>query len=266
MTDKFVAAQRFEEAGVRTPSVRPASATTPEAIVEEWGLPVVAKRRVGCGGDNVVIARDPAALAAAAAGWADDEAARYYERFVEGEKLNYAAAVGPSGIEQELAYRVSRWRMPAGTATEVETIEDPALVDLGRRAVAAAGCSGLVNLDVMRDADGTPWLIDFNARAFGGGPNFLVVGLDVTDGYLCGLGLRDEPPSMRTPPVGVRIAIFPTSLSDDRHRGSVLRMGLAFLRESWPYLRWMGLRYWCSELLRFPDVAASKRRARHAPR
>jgi len=264
LTDKLAAARRFESAGVRTPAVRPADSTTPAAVAEDWGLPVVAKRRVGCGGDNVVIAADLAELEAASRAWEGDEDARYYERYVEGIKLNYAAAVGPGGIDQEMAYRVSRWRMPAGTATEIETVDDAALVDLGRRALQASGCTGLVNLDVMRDVDGTDWLIDFNSRAFGGAMNFLSVGLDVSEGYLRSLGLREEPPTMRTPPVGARIAIFPTSLSDERNLGSTRRMAAAFASESWPYLRWLGPRYWASELLRVPDVAAARRRARRA--
>ena len=260
--DKFVAAKAFAEAGVATPAVVPVHDSSPAEIVAEFGLPVVAKRRVGCGGDNVVIAGDLDALEAAASRWAGDADARYYERFVDGVKLNYAAAVSERGIEQEMAYRVSRWMMPVGTATQIETIDDPALMAFGRRAVEVSGCTGLMNLDVMRDADGHDWLIDFNARAFGGGANFLSVGMDISEGYLISIGSRADPPSTRVPPTAAHIDVFPTSLGDDRHQRKVLRMTTAFLSESWPYLRWLGLRYWLSELLRAPDAAAAARRGR----
>jgi ATP-grasp domain len=260
MMDKLSAASELSTGGVSTPEVLLASTTTPSEAIATFGLPVVAKRRVGCGGDSVVIARSHEELEAAAA--AHDSSDRFYERFVDGVKLNYAAVVSDAGIEQELAYRVSRWRQPAGTATEVITIDDAQLLEVGRQALKTSGCQGLINLDVMRDREGRDWVLDFNARAFGGGANFLVVGLDVAEGYLRSLSLRAAPPSRSSPPTGVRIAIFPTSLSDDRNQGSFVRMAAAFLRESLPYLRTLGVRYWASELLRAPDVAASRRRSR----
>lgn len=264
--DKFAAARTFAAAGVRTPEVLDATSTSPEAAAEELGLPTVAKKRIGCGGDNVVIAADLDALRTASSSWGGDASERYYERFVRGDKLNYAAVKSSSRIEQELAYRVSRWMQPVGTATEIETIDEPGLVAFGRRAVEVSGCTGLMNLDVIRDANGAYWLIDFNARAFGGGANFLTVGVDVSEGYLVSLGYRQDPPGSRTAPAQSRIDVFPTSLGDPRNGGSVVRMALAFLGDSLPYLRRLGVRYWLSELLRAPDAAAASRRWRGATR
>jgi hypothetical protein len=225
---------------------------------------MVLKRRVGCGGDSVSIAHTVASATDAAAHWDGDDDSHYYEAYVDGEKLNYAAAVSSRGIEQELTYRVSRWVQPVGTATEIETIDDPDLVALGRRAIEASGCTGLMNLDVIRDDDGRCWLIDFNARAFGGGANFLTVGLDVSEGYLAALGHRAEPPARRSVAAASRIDVFPTSLRDPRNKGSMLRMAGAFLGESMPNLRALGARYWLSEALRAPDAAAATRRRRRS--
>ncbi len=75
----------------------------------------------------------------------------FYERFIDGTKLNYAAIVSPTGIEQELTYRVTKWQQPVGRASEVETIDDPQLVAFGRQALEVVGCTGLVNMDVIRD-------------------------------------------------------------------------------------------------------------------
>jgi biotin carboxylase len=262
--DKLAASRLFDGAGVRTPPVVSASeAASPGAAAATLGLPMVLKRRVGCGGDSVSITHTVASAIEAAARW-DDDHDHYYEAYVDGEKLNYAAAVSARGIEQELTYRVSRWVQPVGTATEIETIDDPDLVALGRRAIEASGCTGLMNLDVIRDDDGRCWLIDFNARAFGGGANFLTVGLDVSEGYLAALGHRAEPPARRSVAAASRIDVFPTSLRDPRNKGSMLRMAGAFLGESMPYLRALGARYWLSEALRAPEAAAANHRRRRS--
>jgi len=157
--------------------------------------------------------------------------------------------VSATGIEQEITYRVSQWRPPAGRATEIETIDDPQLREFGRNIVAVAGCTGLVNMDVIRDRDGLDWLIDFNPRVFGSSGALRAAGMDISEGYLMAIGGRSAPPSASEAPSGVRIEVFPTSLEQFVDEGSIARAARAFLRESWPYLRWLGWRYWLSEAL-----------------
>jgi hypothetical protein len=177
-----------------------------------------------------------------------DPEAYFYEQYVTGQKLNYAAAVGPDGIAQELTYRVTKWRRPVGAAEEAETIDDDALAAFGRRVVAVARCTGLVNLDVIRDAEGRDWLIDFNPRAFGGLVSFLAAGLDLSEGYLSAIGERRSPPTSRIPVIGVRVPIFPTSVAATTEGVGLLATSAAtYLREARPYLRWLGVRYWIAE-------------------
>ena len=260
--DKLFAAELFAAAGVRTPAVVPVGAASPEEIAALFGFPVVVKDRAGSAGANVVIAGDLDTLAATVDSPDAAGVRRYYEQFVDGDKLNYAAAVSEAGCAQELAYRVIRWRMPAGTASEVQTIADRQLVAIGRHAVEVAGCTGLMNMDVIRDHDGRDWLIDFNARAFGGAVCFQSADIDLSEGYLQALGQRCAPVGRATAVAGVRFPVFPTCLGAVIERGSTRQIATAFLREARPYRRWIGARYWLSEALSIADSARTSRRAR----
>src|ERR1019366_4889796 len=236
MMDKFEASQLFLAAGIRTPSLASLAEVSIEEIALRFGYPVVVKARLGCGGTEVSIARDLEALAAATRRFASEPAHYFYQRFVDGEKFNYAAVVSADGIEEEFSYRVTSSTQPGGMATEIETIDDPALLEFGRRVLDAAGCTGFVDLDVIRDAPGQDWLIDFNARAFGGSANFLSAGVDTSQGYLKAIGLRAAPPTRTVPPPGVVIKVFPTCLEEVARSGSIAGTACAFLRVSWPYL------------------------------
>jgi hypothetical protein len=260
--DKLSAAQLFHDSGVRTPAVVPVTEASPGAVAARFGFPVVVKARVGSAGTNVIIAGDVESLIAAATAPDGDPEDRYYEQYVYGEKLNYAAAATSADIEQELAYRVIRWLEPAGTAFEVQTISDPQLEAFGRRAIAVAGCTGLMNMDVIRDTEGRDWLIDFNSRAFGGAVCFRAAGIDMSQGYLRAIGMSSTPPACASPRADVRFRVFPTCLGEAISSGRMMRTAVLFVRESWPYLRWVGIRYWLSEALAIADSVRTARRAR----
>lgn len=261
VSDKLRMSHAFTAAGVRTPPVAGVAGATPEDIADRFGLPVVVKPRIGSG-QHVTIARDLATLRAAMGDREVGPDGLYAEQHVEGCKFNFAASVSNAGSEQELAYLVVRWKQPVGQATEVETVDDDQLVAIGRAAIEAAGCTGLINMDIIRDAQGRDWLVDFNARAFGGAANFLSAGIDVSEGYLRAIGRRSAPPTSRVPEPNVRVAIFPESLRELVDSGSVGGAVIAFLRASLPYLRWLGLRYWLSVALRTPDALITSAKAR----
>ncbi len=263
--DKVVASRLFTQSGIRTPEAVPAADASAEEIAAKFGFPVVVKGRIGYGGQGVKIATDLDALRAATADNASGADELFYERFVAGKKLDYAAAVGPGGIEQELTYRVSRWHQPVGRATEVETIDDPQLVALGRKVLGVAGCIGLVNMDVIRDEKGLDWLIDFNARAFGGSSSFRAAGIDTSQGYLRAIGQRKAAPTRARPLTDVRIRVFPTCLEDVIDTGSIMRTTLAFIRTSFPYFSWVGFRYLLSEAVSTADALHDSRRAARKP-
>ena len=147
----------------------------------------------------------------------------------------------------------------------LETNFPAGLVALARRALEVVGCTGLVNMDVIRDEHGLDWLIDFNARAFGGSGSFLAAGIDTSEGYLQAIGQRTAAPKRTKPVVGVSFRVFPTCLEDVFESGSIPRTMLAFARDSSPYLRWLGVRYWLSEAFLTADSLRLARRESRAP-
>jgi carbamoylphosphate synthase large subunit len=249
MTDKLFVSKLFNEAGVRTPATVPLARWSPEQAAESLGLPLVVKDRVGSGGRGVIIAHNLNQLHHAVAQQTATLENRYFEQYVDGEKLNYGAVFGPAGFEQELLYRVTNWVQPVGSAIEVETIDDEQLAEFGRKAVEVSGCVGVMNIDVLRDRDGADWLIDFNPRVFGGGTNFLQARLNIAHGYLHAYGLRTTPPAVTRPLSGVTVRIFPNSLNARVLSGSYLHTMADFVVESGPYLKWLGFRYWFAEAL-----------------
>ncbi len=260
--DKMVLSRRFNASGIRVPAILPMSDVSPETLAETLGFPVVLKARVGSSGDQISIVRDLRTLNRMVATWEEPDQ-YFYEQYIDGQKYNYGAAVGAAGIEQELTYRVSAWRRPTGSASQIETVSDPPLAALGRRALDVVGCSGLVNIDIIRDRTGVDWLIDFNARAFGGSASFLCAGLDISEGYLRAIGQTTSPPVRRIAPAGVSILIFPTCLGEVIASGSMALSAVAFWRESRRYLRWLGPRYWLVEaLVTVYQVADAAREAR----
>jgi hypothetical protein len=266
MMDKLVAGGRFSAAGVRTPAVLAFADTSAQDAADRFGFPLVVKDRVGFGGERVAIAHDLDELAGETTPWGSREADLFYEEFVTGTKLNYGAVVGDAGIEQELAYRITEWNRPVGRATEIEILDDPQLVAFGRRAVEASGCTGFVNMDVIRDGDGVDWLIDFNARAFGGSGSFMTVGIDISEGYLRVIGARTDPPVHAHAPAGARIRVFPTCLDPVIATGKRARTAAAYVRGSVPYLRWLGLGYWLSEAVHTADSVRRVRKVSRARR
>ncbi len=247
--DKISLSRRLDASGIRVPAIAPMADVSPETAARTLGFPVVLKGRVGSSGDQIWIVHDLRALHRVAAIAGEHPERYFYEQYVGGDKYNYAAAVGQAGIEQELSYRVSAWRQPTGSASQVETVSDGQLAALGRRALEVVGCTGLVNMDVIRDPQGVDWLIDVNARAFGGAASFLCAGLDVSEGYLRAIDQSQSPPARRSPPAGVSVRIFPTCLGDVIASGNMLGAAAAYLAESKRYLRWLGLRYWLVEAL-----------------
>jgi hypothetical protein len=262
MMDKWKASVRFRENGIQTPDTVTFNDATPEQAVEEFGLPVVVKDRTGCGGSGVAICGDISELRRAHADFSSRGSRSYYERFVDGEKLNYAAVYSSDGLEQELAYQVTRWVPPVGTGIEVVTIEDPSLISVGRIAVEVSNCLGFMNMDVIRDAEGSYWLIDFNARAFGGGTNFLLADLDLSQGYLRSIHWRSATPERQRPDTGIVVEIFPTCLIDAMRTGSYAVVARSFVKSIRPYIRGLGFRYAMSEALTTIDTT---RRFRNDP-
>jgi hypothetical protein len=260
-TDKFAMSRIFQSSGVRTPPVLAVTEVSCEEAATRFGYPIVLKCRIGSGGADVSLHSDLESLRHAVADSDPATDLRYYEKFIDGEKLNYAAAVSKDEIEQELAYRVTNWLPPLGIATDVETIDDERLLETGRHAIRVSGCLGLMNIDVMRDSAGLDWLIDFNPRVFGGCAAFIASGINLSEGYLRTIDARLTPPVSRSARPGMTIRNFPTSLTSVISSGHLVSAMVEFCRGAIPYLGWLGPRYCVSEALATVSSTLIARRA-----
>ena len=257
--DKLYVSDLFASVGISVPDALPFAQDSIDSIATKLGFPLIVKPRTGCGGADVQIIQDETELSLITAQGRLGEDALMCQRFVAGVKLDYAAVVSNVGIEQETTYRISRWREPVGRASEIEIIDDEQLRSLGRRAVEAGGCVGMVNMDIIRDDGGVDWLIDFNPRVFGSSGNLRAAGLNTSEGYLRVVGMRTEPVRRASARVGARVRLFPNMLDELVEQGAVVRTALRFTRRSLPYLRWLGFRYWLSEALLTAMILSSNR-------
>lgn len=248
LSDKLAARLLMASCGAAVPDVVPLTAgVAVEEIVDLLGLPVVVKARLGASGAGVAVAATTGELGELLGGPA--RGPRYAERFVPGQALSYGAIVGRQRVEQELLTRAWHRRPPAlGPWSEHETLEEPVTAAACRRVALAARCAGPLQIDVVLDGDGVPWLIDLNARAWGDLGAALATGVDLTQGYLLALAARDAPPALRAPPPGVRYSCFPTDLAEELSSGHPLAAVGCLARAARPCARWYGTGYLLAEV------------------
>jgi carbamoyl-phosphate synthase large subunit len=72
-----------------------------------------------------------------------------------------------------------RLRVDSGIAITSRTVHDDELEQIGAHAVETAGLTGVANVQVMRDADGAPRLIEINPRFPGTMPLTLAAGVNM---------------------------------------------------------------------------------------
>lgn len=248
--DKLVAARRLRAEGIPVPDSFDGAEIDPEDAVRRLGSPVVIKRKVGAGGHGMFLAERRADFERA---WKETDggaAALVYERFHRGRILQYAAVVGPDGVEQE-AVLESR-RSPSGRngpSVGFTTVDDAAMTSLGRRVVDTVGVAGLINIDVIRDDSGIDRVVDVNPRCWHSLVALRSAGVDFAEGYLHAMGLRPDPPATRRPRPDVRVSALP----DARATGRLNPVGamMFFVLRSWRYLAWLGPRYFLAEFVLF---------------
>jgi carbamoylphosphate synthase large subunit len=157
--DKHLTAEALAWAGVPVPRSLAGPATAAE-LVAVLGLPLLAKPRIGRGGRGVVVFHDEAQLESSA------PADVVWQEFIPGEEYDVNLFVGAGGeITASVVLRKVGLRDGAtGNALGVERVERPALLEVAVRAARALGLEGPVDVDVRLRRDGTPAVLEINAR------------------------------------------------------------------------------------------------------
>ncbi|MUL78526.1 ATP-grasp domain-containing protein [Mycolicibacterium sp. CBMA 226] len=242
-SDKAAMARLAAEHGVRIPRQIPVASVRPERAIAELGLPLVVKSRVGASGRGVVVASTETEVRDAIAVLGPPEM-QYYERYIRGRLTAYSAIVSASGIVQEVTCQSVRQSAdPTFPPIGHEVIEDSELTDIGRIVCAAAGLRGPINMQTIKDEDGNHWLIDVNLRPFGTMLAFDQTVLDTAAAYLVAVGLTEELVMHRSPPIGLRVTLFPDDAEELVKAGRRAASIWCYVRRSASFWSMFGLRY-----------------------
>ncbi len=156
--DKLRTAQECVRAGLAAPRTLPASARREEILA--LGLPLVSKPRFGRGGRGVRVHRSAADLAPAG----PEEVV--WQEFAPGQEFDLNLFVGPeAAVEAAVVLRKTALKEgEVGNALAVERADRPDVLELGTRVCGALRLVGPLDMDIRLRRDGTPALLEVNAR------------------------------------------------------------------------------------------------------
>lgn len=189
--DKYLMARLLSRVGVAVPRTVLGSRWQSLADDAAPGTAFVVKHRFGSGSSGLHLARrrgladavERAALTARDAHGREVLRARdavvVQERLAGGEYgVDGVFGFGrPAGVLRGTLAR-RKLRMRAGQTDLAQTVDPSPFVPVVARLGAALRPTGLVDLDIVRDHDGLPWVLDVNPRFGGGYPFSHVAGAD----------------------------------------------------------------------------------------
>lgn len=167
--DKWLTFQVLQAAGLPTPDT---TIDVGEAH-RRFRFPMIVKPRTGYGSANVFVAHDRAQLDAFF-GYAPG---MLIQEFVDGEAYDIEAL---AGLDHRVLHVVA-WRKYLSRMGETEqavTVQDPELVDLGRRLAETVALIGPMDVDLFRTREGAVQVIELNLRFGGGYPVSHLAGAD----------------------------------------------------------------------------------------
>lgn len=156
--DKWLTCRVLSQAGIPVPRSVPAAQLTRDLL--EWiGRPVVTKPRVGRGGRGVQVHDRWPSLDSLAS---DDLVSEFAPGAEYCPNLFIAAQ---SDADVAVVLRKTGLREGRhGNATGVEVVDEPGIAELALTAARALGLSGPVDIDIRLRTDGTPLVLELNAR------------------------------------------------------------------------------------------------------
>ncbi len=155
--DKYELMQRCA-AAVRVPRTVLWGPETTEDDLAGLGVPLISKPRRGAGGRGFTVhdSADVALLPPC------DES-YILQEYLPGEEFSIDVLARPDGHVVAAVPR-RRDKVDSGIAIAGRTVSDDGLVTFGRAVAEAIGATGVVNVQARRATDGTPALLEVNAR------------------------------------------------------------------------------------------------------
>lgn len=222
MLDKYEVNETLAAAGVPVPLQISGGLCTPIEAVARLGLPAILKNPIGAAGQGVRLVQSEEDLDSALPDLAGTGQKPFYQQYIEGSVVMYAAVIGPDGapvIEHGLRVEESQSRL--GPSAAVSLYDRTELIDLGRRATDLFKPQGFVAFGFIEAQDGSLFHIDANMRVWGNIASPLKLGINYLDAYLS--MLREEPWTAPTSPDerSGALVVYPYALFESVRSGSV---------------------------------------------
>lgn len=142
-------------------------------VAEDWDFPVIVKPRSGAGsrGVHLVERREDLQREHLDPGWIIQE-------FLPGDEYSVDVLMGEGGHAIAAVPRL-RARVDSGVAIAGRTVRDADLERTAAACAAAAGLTGVSNVQLRRTASGEPALLEINPRFPGSMPLTIAAGVDM---------------------------------------------------------------------------------------
>jgi carbamoyl-phosphate synthase large subunit len=144
-----------------------------DGIGLRWIFPVIVKPRRGAGSRGVRVVADRATLVA----MGPDEALIIQE-YLPGDEFSVDVLADANGSVVAAVPR-TRTRVDSGVSIAGETVHDEGLEQTAAAVARAIGLRGVANVQLRRDSDGVPALLEVNPRFPGALPLTIAAGVDM---------------------------------------------------------------------------------------
>jgi carbamoyl-phosphate synthase large subunit len=146
------------QGSVRVPRTVLLERTTSADELERLGLPFIVKPRLGAGGRGFAVISSGEDLHGV-----PRDGTMLAQEHLPGEEFSIDVLARPDGHVVAAVPR-RRDKVDSGIAVAGRTVRDPELEDFGRSVARLIGATGVVNVQARRAVDGTPALLEVNAR------------------------------------------------------------------------------------------------------
>jgi carbamoyl-phosphate synthase large subunit len=167
--DKWELAQRCAPL-LRVPVTRLLNA---DGIALRWHFPVIVKPRRGAGSRGVRLVPDRAALTAM-----EPDEALIIQEHLPGDEFSVDVLADADG-DVVAAVPRTRTRVDSGVSIAGQTVHDDALEETAAAVARAIGLRGVANVQLRRDSEGIPALLEVNPRFPGALPLTIAAGVDL---------------------------------------------------------------------------------------
>lgn len=155
--DKWETAHYLQQNGIAVPHSIPGG---PNSSVNAFGFPLVSRPRIGRGGRGVTVHDAPPIVTT--------DPAFLWQSFLPGAEYDVLQVLHPDNPHLILAAQVFEKTVlregRVGNAIELHPVQSDDVAELALNAAQTIGLYGPMDIDIRRDAQGVPRLLEINAR------------------------------------------------------------------------------------------------------